>query len=219
MSRAHRLLAGLAAGALLAAGCAPSVDPIERLGRKAARKVTPGPAAHGSGASASHGRWGLAGPLAAAPKPPAHRLSAAYVVNRVPTDDRVVFLTVDEGAARDPQFMRMAGELNLPVSMFRTAGRPELPTLSYEGQRAEICGQRRRWLFHPPHGAYNADTLRAAADCGVRAVVVGREFHERARGERLRPGDIVRADPRTAARLLCRIQEQGYAVGRLEDYV
>lgn len=56
MRKAHRLLAGLlAAGALLAAtGCAQSVDPIERLGRKAAQKVhhpqrTPaaGPPAHG----------------------------------------------------------------------------------------------------------------------------------------------------------------------------
>lgn len=51
MRRAHRLLAGLlTAGALLAAtaGCAQSVDPIERLGRKAAQKVThpkPTPAA------------------------------------------------------------------------------------------------------------------------------------------------------------------------------
>lgn len=41
MSTAHRLLAGaLAAGALLT-GCAQSVDPIERLGRKAAQKVGP----------------------------------------------------------------------------------------------------------------------------------------------------------------------------------
>lgn len=56
MRKAHRLLAGLlTAGALLAAtGCAQSVDPIERLGRKAAQRVhhpqrTPaaGPPAHG----------------------------------------------------------------------------------------------------------------------------------------------------------------------------
>ncbi|MFF3172952.1 hypothetical protein ACFVQ0_10035 [Streptomyces sp. NPDC057900] len=46
MRRAHRLLAGLlAAGALLTAttGCAQSVDPIERLGRKAAQRVNPPP--------------------------------------------------------------------------------------------------------------------------------------------------------------------------------
>ncbi|MFJ2089893.1 hypothetical protein ACIOEW_11535 [Streptomyces sp. NPDC087901] len=47
MSRAHRLLAGLlTAGALLtAAGCAQSVDAIERLGRKAAQRVNPSPSA------------------------------------------------------------------------------------------------------------------------------------------------------------------------------
>ncbi|MET7616511.1 polysaccharide deacetylase family protein [Streptomyces sp. NPDC005408] len=217
MRQAHRLLAGLlAAGALLAAGCAQSVDPIERLGRKAARQVTPGAGAPGS---AVHKRWGLAGPLAHAPEPPAHRLSAAYVVDRVPTRDKVVFLAFDEGAARDPRFVRMTGELKLSVSLFRAEGRPNLPTLSYERQHAEICGQRLSRLFHPPHGAYNADTLRAAADCGIRAVVLGREFRDYAQGERLRPGDIVRADASATAPLLRRIQEQGYAVGRLEDYV
>ncbi|MET9950423.1 hypothetical protein ABZ135_02585 [Streptomyces sp. NPDC006339] len=43
MSRARRLTAALALAGALAAlpGCASSVDPIERLGRKAAEKVTP----------------------------------------------------------------------------------------------------------------------------------------------------------------------------------
>ncbi|MFJ1745625.1 hypothetical protein ACIOJD_05190 [Streptomyces sp. NPDC088116] len=42
MRPAHRLLAGvLAAGAFLTAGCAQSVDPIERLGRKAAQGMSP----------------------------------------------------------------------------------------------------------------------------------------------------------------------------------
>ena len=51
MRRARRMVAGvLAAGALVAAtaGCAQSVDPIERLGRKAAHGIThprPSPAA------------------------------------------------------------------------------------------------------------------------------------------------------------------------------
>ncbi|MEV5968742.1 hypothetical protein [Streptomyces sp. NPDC051921] len=45
MSRARRLTAALAlTGALLALqACASSVDPIERLGRKAAEKVSPHP--------------------------------------------------------------------------------------------------------------------------------------------------------------------------------
>ncbi|WP_440578269.1 hypothetical protein [Streptomyces sp. AC154] len=70
MRRAHRLLAGLlAAGALLTAtGCAQSVDPIERLGRKAAQRVNPPPsraAARPTGprATAARGDNGTPGAL------------------------------------------------------------------------------------------------------------------------------------------------------------
>lgn len=59
MSRARRLLAGLlAAGVLLTAtaGCAQSVDPIERLGRKAAQKV------HGPHRAPAAGRTSESGP-------------------------------------------------------------------------------------------------------------------------------------------------------------
>jgi hypothetical protein len=185
MRRAYRLLAGrrlpagwlaglLAAGALPVTGCAQSVDPIERLGRKAAQH-SPGPrTVVGAGGPGSdvHRRWGLAGPLAATPKPPARRLSAPYGGNHVPTRDKVVFLICDERAVRDPQFVRMTTELKLPVSVARTAGGPE--------------------------------------------PVPGRAYTKRMR---LRPGDIVRAEPATLARLLRRVQEQGYAVAELEDYV
>ncbi|MFG2558196.1 hypothetical protein [Streptomyces sp. NPDC048496] len=73
MRRAHRLLAGLlATGALLTAtaGCAQSVDPIERLGRKAAQKVSrphrtpgPGPAAESERRQGVRGDEGAAGPM------------------------------------------------------------------------------------------------------------------------------------------------------------
>lgn len=57
MRRARRLLAGLlAAGALLTttSGCAQSVDPIERLGRKAAQRVNhPSPTCGGGPARAA----------------------------------------------------------------------------------------------------------------------------------------------------------------------
>ncbi|WP_443049123.1 hypothetical protein [Streptomyces sp. NBC_00316] len=63
MSRVRRPLAGvLAAVALLTAatGCAQSVDPIERLGRKAAQKVNhPHPApSPTAGAQGDHGELG-----------------------------------------------------------------------------------------------------------------------------------------------------------------
>ncbi|MEU8485364.1 polysaccharide deacetylase family protein [Streptomyces sp. NPDC048641] len=129
----------------------------------------------------------------------------------------------------------------------QTLNRHSLPALPYAEQHAEICGQQDRLkdrfgtrprLLRPPFGDYDQDTLRAAATCGVDAVVLWhvtlRSDHLRdadAAGDRPRPGDIVRAEFRDGddphgtaltdmtARLLRRIQAQGFTVGRLEDYL
>ncbi|WP_258543956.1 polysaccharide deacetylase family protein [Streptomyces ipomoeae] len=234
-------------------------------------------------------RWGLTTPLAPAPanpdRPPPPRAAGPGlppVVDRVPTRDKVVFLTYDDGAEKDPRFVDMVRDLRLPVSMFltdsvvgpgyghfarlravgatvqnHTLDHTALRGLPYAGQRAEICGQQnklrqrfgiRPTLFRPPYGAYDTTTLRAAADCGISAVVLWRASmritdHRPTAENRLRPGDIVLALPhsrlhssggtpirgpdqpkgatltRTTAGLLRRIQEQGLTVGRLEDYL
>ncbi|MEU5736855.1 polysaccharide deacetylase family protein [Streptomyces tendae] len=116
--------------------------------------------------------------------------------------------------------------------------------LPYAGQRAEICGQQtklrsrfgvRAHLFRPPHGTYDTTTLRAAADCGITALVLWRATLDAdgaltcTRGEpRLHPGDIIAVDPdhptatnltARTERLLKTIEEQGLRVGNLEDYV
>ncbi|MDF3301113.1 polysaccharide deacetylase family protein [Streptomyces tropicalis] len=162
------------AAALLAAtllgGCATSVDPIERLGRKAAQRVGPQHPA----VEPAYRRWGLAAPLAAPPRPSARPgppgardAGPPPVVDRVRTADKVVFLTYDDGAERDPRFVDMVRDLRLPVSMFltdsvvgpgyghfarllsvgadlqnHTLDHPSLRGLPYAGQRTEICGQR-----------------------------------------------------------------------------
>ncbi|MGW2489725.1 polysaccharide deacetylase family protein [Streptomyces sp. NPDC001606] len=265
------LAAALLAAALLA-GCAQSVDPIERLGRKAAQEVRP----HGPAPDQPYRHWGLSEPLARPPAPPAGRPLAARpgrraappVLDHVPTRDRVVFLTYDDGAERDPRFLAMVRELRLPVSLFLTdsvagPGYPHvarlhrlgagienhtldhraLPGVPYAGQRAEICGQQSRLasrlgvhprLFRPPYGRYDTVTLRAAADCGISAIVLWRAAMTPAglvypHGEhRLGPGDIVLVGPdgttgpslrERTARLLRRIQRRGLTVGRLEDYL
>ncbi|MFI9203590.1 polysaccharide deacetylase family protein [Streptomyces sp. NPDC053048] len=121
-------------------------------------------------------RWGLDKPLAPPPAPPAKKPVAGAtggglppVVRRIPTSDKVVFITIDDGAEKDPEFVRMAEELKLPFTMFLTddiarAGRgygyfdrlralgngvhnhtlahPNLRTLSPEAQKREICGQQ-----------------------------------------------------------------------------
>ncbi|MGW7262531.1 polysaccharide deacetylase family protein [Streptomyces sp. NPDC054842] len=258
--RTRTLLGTLLALALLAGatGCAQSVDPIERLGKKAAQRVRPhgqqGPPAD------THRRQGAA-PPGRAPGPPGRRPPGGSgdpalppVVDRVATRDKVVFLTFDDSAERDPRFVAMVRERRLPVSMFltdrvvgpgyghfarlravgvsvqnHTLDHASLRGLPYAGQRAEICGQQdklkerfgvRPRLLRPPYGTYDATTLRAAADCGITAVVLGREPGP----GRLRPGDILLGtdEPDLAAtttRLLRRIRAQGLTPARLEDYL
>lgn len=123
--------------------------------------------------------WGLEALPLSAPRPPQARPELTPVqgvslheglppvVARVPTDDQVVFLTVDDGVEKDPQFARMAGALGIPFSAFladrmarsdyayfrelaaqghavhnHTLTHPDLKLLGYEQQRQEICGQQ-----------------------------------------------------------------------------
>ncbi|WP_228044365.1 polysaccharide deacetylase family protein [Streptomyces ferrugineus] len=264
-----RALAATALASALLAGCAGPADPrgepaghTERSAKNAAHSPRP------------YRHWGLTAPLPAPPPPPAHRPVRSTgeplpVVHRVPTRDRVIFLTYDDGAEKDPRFVDMVRELRLPVSMFltdsvvgpgyghfarlravgasiqnHTLDHAALRGLPYAGQRAEICGQQsklrarfgvRPRLFRPPYGTYDTTTLRAAAHCGVTAVVLWRAAMEGdgeltyAKGpRRLRAGDIVSvpsSEPtglslrERTTRLLREIQARGLTVGRLEDYV
>ncbi|MET7731064.1 polysaccharide deacetylase family protein [Streptomyces sp. NPDC005402] len=257
------IAAGLAA--VLLAGCAQSVDPIERLGKKAAQRVGSHGPAGADGRPYRH--WGLTAPLPAPPRVPARaavgRGGLPPVVRRVETPDKVVFLTYDDGAEKDPRFVDLVRELRLPVSMFltdsvvgpgyghfarlqsvganiqnHTLDHPALRGLPYPGQRAEICGQQekvrsrfgiRPRLFRPPYGTYDRTTLRAAADCGLSAVVLWSVSLRGGAPQRpLRAGDIVSVASGEAAgptlterttRVLREIQRRGLTVGRLEDYL
>ncbi|MFR9676303.1 polysaccharide deacetylase family protein [Streptomyces sp. TR06-5] len=117
--------------------------------------------------------WGLKKPPPFAPDPPAlkPRVRGARVVGSVPTDDRVVFLTIDDGARKSREFLQMVDDLDIPVTSFLTdeevepgvgydyfraladAGgttqnhtlhHPYLPGLGHRAQRREICGQQDR---------------------------------------------------------------------------
>ncbi|MFF6915801.1 polysaccharide deacetylase family protein [Streptomyces sp. NPDC012466] len=125
-----------------------------------------------------------------------------------------------------------------------TLDHPALRGLPYAGQRAEICGQQHKLrsrfgisprLFRPPYGTYDTTTLRAAADCGITAVVLwraslnaeGELTYTRGRSG-LRPGDIVSVPSGETAsptltertvRLLREIERRGLRVGRLEDHL
>ncbi|MFF1306946.1 polysaccharide deacetylase family protein [Streptomyces sp. NPDC058307] len=255
-----RTLLAAALAAVLLAGCAQSVDPIERLGKKAAQRVGSYGSARADGRPYRH--WGLTAPLPAPPRVPAHAVAGPVrmppVVRRVPTSDKVVFLTYDDGAEKDPRFVDLVRELRLPVSMFltdsvvgpgyghfarlrsvgasiqnHTLDHPALRGLPYTGQRAEICGQQEKLrsrfgtrprLFRPPYGTYDRTTLRAAADCGLSAVVLWSVAVEGGAPRRpLRAGDIISVPSGEATgptlRLLREIQRRGLTVARLEDYL
>ncbi|WAL97362.1 polysaccharide deacetylase family protein [Streptomyces sp. Je 1-369] len=126
-------------------------------------------------------RWGLAKPPLAAPPPPAAKPrittrkgfevkgqeSLPPVFTTIPTKEKVVFLTIDDGAEKDPALLKMMSELKLPYTAFlsdylvsedytyfkkmqdrgvtlnnHTLNHRYLPGLSYEGQRREICGMQ-----------------------------------------------------------------------------
>jgi peptidoglycan/xylan/chitin deacetylase (PgdA/CDA1 family) len=128
-------------------------------------------------------RWGLAEVPLTPPAPPARKpviearkgfevddqkeLGLPPVFTTVPTKDKVVFLTVDDGSEKDPAFLRMMSDLKIPYTAFlsdflvkddygyfrrmrdrgitldnHTLHHPYLPALSYERQRHEICGMQ-----------------------------------------------------------------------------
>ncbi|MFD3536584.1 polysaccharide deacetylase family protein [Streptomyces sp. NPDC058664] len=241
-------------------------------GAPAAPDAAPGAA----GAAAAYRKWGLE-PFAPPPAPPATKPvvrppgGPVPVISDIPTTEKIVFITIDDGAEKDPEFVTMMKDLKVPVTMFltdsairadyayfaplvaqghglanHTLTHPNLRTLSQDAQRREICGQQTKLknrygqaprLFRPPYGNWNEATRAAAGECGVDAIVLWRESMQiknmqYQRGDRkLRPGDIILAHFRgpselkgrtmteMTATMLRRIQEQGFTVARLEDYV
>ncbi|MCX5361381.1 polysaccharide deacetylase family protein [Streptomyces sp. NBC_00124] len=128
-------------------------------------------------------RWGLAGVPLAPPAPPAKKPRITTrkgfevdgheekglppVFTTIPTKEKIVFLTIDDGAEKDPAFLRMMSELKIPYTAFlsnylvkgdygyfknmqdrgvglnnHTLHHPYLPGLSYARQKHEICGMQ-----------------------------------------------------------------------------
>ncbi len=91
--------------------------------------------------------------------------AGAPLVDRVPTTDRVVFVTIDDGLVQDPAVVDTIRRLRIPVTLFlvrdfaqqgqayfqqfvdlgglveaHTVNHPNLTTLTANGQYSEICG-------------------------------------------------------------------------------
>ncbi|MER5711857.1 polysaccharide deacetylase family protein [Streptomyces sp. NPDC002122] len=278
MDKKIMVWAALTAVALLVTGCtAEARTPAPGVSESTpSAPVATGDKATGEPEAEAYRRWGLK-PLADPPAPPAVKPvvrapgGPVPVISDIPTTEKIVFITIDDGAEKDPEFVRMMKDLKIPVTMFltdsairgdyayfarlaaqghgianHTLTHPNLRTLSRDAQRREICGQQTKLkkeygttprLFRPPYGNWNEDTRAAAGSCGVEAIVLWRESmqiknmqYQRGDGK-LHPGDIILAHFRgpselkgrtmteTTATMLRRIQEQGFTVARLEDYV
>ncbi|MFI9159864.1 polysaccharide deacetylase family protein [Kitasatospora aureofaciens] len=246
-------------------------------GTPAAAATAPG-AAPAEGDAAAWAKWNLK-PLTPAPAPPAdkpvklERSGTVPVFSDVKTTDKVVFITIDDGAEKDPKFVEMLTDLKVPITMFltkdivkndygyfkplqalgnhiqnHTVTHPVMSKLSPEKQKSEVCEDQAALtqqygtaplLFRPPFGdGANTPTLNnSVQQCGPRAIVLWREsmqIHDmqyQAGDKKLKPGDIILAHFRGPkelkgatmtqmfADLLARIQEQGFSVARLDDYI
>ncbi|MEE1756064.1 polysaccharide deacetylase family protein [Streptomyces sp. SP18CS02] len=276
------LISGLIAGCSTestASPARPSAEPAASPGAPGGAGGGKGKGSAGGGpeqaAAAAYEKWGLK-PFAPPPAPPAVKpvgtgAGQVPVISDIPTKDKIVFVTFDDGAEKDPEFVEMMRDLKVPFTMFltdaaiksdygyferlaelgngvanHTLGHPNLRTLDASAQQREICGQQTRLaeeygttprLLRPPYGNWNEDTRAAAGRCGVEAIVLWRESMQITnmqyqRGDKkLHPGDIILAHFRgpadlkgtsmteMTANMLRRIQEQGFTVARLEDYV
>ncbi|RPE34299.1 polysaccharide deacetylase family protein [Kitasatospora cineracea] len=128
--------AGALAVLLAASGCgsdpAPAGSSAAPAGPAAASSAAGSPSAGGSASpaqdavpEAAWAKWGLK-PMPKAPAPPADRpikltkSGQVPVFSEVPTSDKVVFITIDDGAEKDPKFVEMLTELKVPITMFLT---------------------------------------------------------------------------------------------------
>jgi len=276
--RAFRVVAGAAVlvAVLGARGCEAAGPSRTAAPVQATRAPVPSAAPVVRDEAAVWRKWGLA-PLPPAPAPPQDaplklgRKGPVKVFDRVPTEERVVFITIDDGQEKDPAFVRMLTDLRVPVTMFltdnvvmddyayfwplqalgnhvqnHTLTHPVLPALGLDGQKREICGNQKALterygtsptLLRPPYGRWNWATQQAARECGIDGIVMWRasmQIHDMQYDDvdkRLHPGDILLAHFRGPeqlkgetmtgmfAHMLKRVQRQGFAVARLEDYV
>jgi peptidoglycan/xylan/chitin deacetylase (PgdA/CDA1 family) len=143
---------------------------------------------------------------------------------------------VQSAATTDPAYWNQVQHVGGTIES-HTIHHLDLTKLSAADQRLEICGTldpyqtefgRRPTLFRPPYGLYNDSVRAIAASCGFKAIVMwiastnpGRiDFQQGT----IHPGDIFLMHWRTDLyddlnNLLALVHQNGYAIGRLEDYL
>lgn len=139
-------------------------------------------------------------------------------------------------AVADPEFWK-GTQAAWGMIETHTIRHPNLHEVGPDVQRREICEPadtfeelfgRRPTLFRPPYGNSNDSVRRIAKDCGYDAVVhwtgsTNNGVLSMQEGE-LKPGDIILMHYRDTLRadlddVVRRVTEEGFTIGRLEDYL
>jgi peptidoglycan/xylan/chitin deacetylase (PgdA/CDA1 family) len=194
------------------------------------------------------------------------------VISRIPTDQKIVFVTIDDGLEKEPAFVQMVRDFRVPFTLFltdaiikndygyftrlldtgmvtiqnHTLTHPNMPTLSAAQQLEQVSGQQEKliqeygvhpYLFRPPYGNYNAGTVAAVKETpGLKGIVLWKESMQisdmQYQGAHvLHPGDVILSHFRGPAQLkgetmigmmvhlFRHIQQQGFTIARLTDYV
>ncbi|GAA0324196.1 polysaccharide deacetylase family protein [Actinoallomurus spadix] len=194
---------------------------------------------------------------------PRSRNGLPPVISRIPVQDKIVFITIDDGWEKDADFVRLIRDERIPVTLFlanmavkkdygyfrelqqagaliedHTMTHPYLPRLSYKRQKQEICDSAaiyatqygtRPTLFRAPYGATDHDTLRAARDCGMKAIFFWREVVSNGKIAYQVPGKLHRGDillvhfnPHMTPdfkRMLRTIKKQGFTPAAFRDHL
>jgi peptidoglycan/xylan/chitin deacetylase (PgdA/CDA1 family) len=144
----------------------------------------------------------------------------------------------DDLASKDYDYFREIQDAGMTIQD-HTISHADLSTLNLEQQKAEICGSADKFqtafgtrptLFRPPYGSFNDLTKQAAAECGMKALIV---WHAKANGGSIQfqdgnthflPGDIVLMHFRQEflqdmQAFEDQVVKDHLQVGRLEDWI
>ena len=192
---------------------------------------------------------------------------------RTSATEKVVFVTIDDGLVKDPKFIQMVADVQIPIAIDlanlfisddyayfarlyetgyisiqnHTVDHPlDMPGLSAAQQLDQISRQQeilhreygvKPYIFRPPGGNYDETTIAAAGQAGLKGIMLWKEAMEisdltyQTAEHRLHPGDIVLCHFRgpaqlhgeTMVRMMTRmykhIQDQGFTVGDITQYV
>ena len=129
------------------------------------------------------------------------------VVDILATNHIKASLFLTKGSiSNEPEFFKQLEEQGSIVENHTLSHNTKMSKIMpYNSQKVEICGMsdyiveqygQRPFLYRPPGGAYSNIMREAAADCGMKAVVIWTATVDKGVmhyqvGETLRPGDIV----------------------------